>query len=197
MSGPRTLCVALGLVIALVLGGCGVAEDGSAEVADADDVPFGLLDEERDPVGGVAPGRGSVVDLYLYDPDEEQLAPVDDQLESTSLEDVLVALLDATPGDDPATRDLRSAIAETDVTIEAETDGGVAVIDLSEEFTDIGGTDQLIAIAQLVYTSTGRPGVGQVNFTLEGEPIEIPRGDGSITSGSVTRDDYRDLAPGT
>lgn len=79
--------------------------------------------------------------------------------------------------------------------IEAETSGGVAVIDLSEGFTDISGSDQLIAIAQLVYTSTGRPGVGQVTFTLEGEPIEIPRDDGSITSGSVTRDDYRDLAP--
>lgn len=196
MSRAWSIRIALAVAV-LALGSCGVADDGSAEIADPEDVPFGLLDEERAPVGGAAPGRGSVVDLYLYDPDAERLAPVRDQLESTSLEAVLVALLDATSEGEPETRDLRSAIAETDVIIDAETDGGVAVIDLSDEFTAISGSDQLIAIAQFVYTSTGRPGVGQVTFTLEGEPIEIPRGDGSITSGSVTRDDYRDLAPGS
>ncbi len=195
MSRLRMPFVALGVLLAMACTACGVAGDGPAEVADPEDVPFGLLDEERAPVGGPAPGRGSFVDLYLYDSDAERLASVRDQLESTSLEAVLVALLKATAEGDPETQDLRSAIAETDVIIEAETDGGVAVLDLSDEFTDIGGSDQLIAIAQLVYTSTGRPGVGQVTFTLEGEPIEIPRGDGSITRGSVTRDDYRDLAP--
>jgi spore germination protein GerM len=59
----------------------------------------------------------------------------------------------------------------------------------------LGGTEQLIALAEIVYTATARPGVGQVSFTLEGEPIEIPRGDGSLTSDAVTRGDYRELAP--
>jgi hypothetical protein len=35
--------------------------------------------------------------------------------------------------------------------------------------------------------------VGLVSFTLEGAPVDVPRGDGSVTSGAVSRDDYAEL----
>jgi spore germination protein GerM len=59
--------------------------------------------------------------------------------------------------------------------------------------TELGGDEQLLAVAQLVCTLTARPGVGPVSFTLEGAPVDVPTGDGSLTSGPVSRDDYADL----
>jgi len=102
--------------------------------------------------------------------------------------------LERDPRDIEETADLRSPLADANALDDAEVDGGVAVINLSEAFAEISGSDQLIAIAQLVLTATARPGVGQVAFTLGGTPIEVPRGDGSLTSGVVTRDGYRSLA---
>jgi spore germination protein GerM len=54
---------------------------------------------------------------------------------------------------------------------------GVATVDLvGEVFEDIpGGVEQRRAIAQIVLTLTQRPGVGQVRFTLDGEPLQVPK----------------------
>ena len=72
---------------------------------------------------------------------------------------------------------------------------GLATVDLDAAFGELAGTAQLVALAELVYTATGRPGVGQVVFSLDGQPIEVPRGDGSLTSEPLTRSDYPELAP--
>lgn len=45
-----------------------------------------------------------------------------------------------------------------------------------------------------LYTATARPSVGQVAFTLDGDPIEIPTGD-TLTSDSLIRGDYENFAP--
>lgn len=179
------------VVLVLVAGACGVRTDDSAVLEDPEDVPFGLLDDERVPVAAPERARGTGVELFFYDEDEERLATVRRQIEQPSLSDVLEELLD----ESPTSSNLRSAIADANATLDAEVSGGVAVIDISEELTDLSGSDQLIAIAQLVFTSTGRPGVGQVSFTLDGDPVEIPQGDGSLTSGTVTRGDYAGLRP--
>jgi spore germination protein GerM len=54
---------------------------------------------------------------------------------------------------------------------------GVATVDLvAELFEDIpGGVEQRRAIAQIVLTLTKRPSVGQVRFTLDGEPLAVPK----------------------
>jgi hypothetical protein len=54
---------------------------------------------------------------------------------------------------------------------------GVATVDLvGEVFEDIpGGVEQRRAVAQIVLTLTQRPGVGQVSFTLDGEPLQVPK----------------------
>ncbi|MGH9272128.1 MAG: hypothetical protein ACRDZ2_12740, partial [Ilumatobacteraceae bacterium] len=46
-----------------------------------------------------------------------------------------------------------------------------------------------------VLTLTRRPGIGQVQFSLEGEPLAVPGGDGVQTDPgeSVSRVDYADL----
>jgi spore germination protein GerM len=73
--------------------------------------------------------------------------------------------------------------------------GGTAIVDLSRPFTALSGSDQLLALAQIVFTLTSRPGIGQVQFTLGGAAIDIPRANGSLTPSPVSRDDYGPLSP--
>lgn len=182
------------VVVAALAAGCGVPTDGRAAEVDAEEVPFGLLDPNRQAATDPAPSGRVVVTVFLHSEEDEGLVPVSRRLSEPTLPAVL-AELERSPSDREAARGLRSPLAEVDAVADASVEAGVATIDLSEPFTGISGSDQLIAIAQLVFTATAQPGVGQVGFTLDGEQVEIPRGDGSLTSDVVTRADYAALAP--
>ena len=66
-------------------------------------------------------------------------------------------------------------------------------MDLLPEVSALPADEQLLAVAQIVCTLTGRPGVGQVSFTLQGARLAVPKGDGSLVSSPVARDDYAGL----
>ncbi len=193
---PRRLAPAVAslFLAGATLAGCGISAESSARSTPEEDVPFGLLDPDRTPVANPSPGGTVTVTVFLYDSDDEHLDPVERRLDSSDLGTIL-AVLGEEPSDAEPTTGLTSALADTDSIGAIEVSGGVASIDLDETFTDLDGSDQLVALAQIVYTATGRPGVGQVTFTLDGESIEIPTGDGSLTSGAVSREDYDTLAP--
>ena len=90
---------------------------------------------------------------------------------------------------------LRSALPDESRFPDVSVSRGTATVDLGRRFTALSGEDQVIALAQLVYTLTAQPGIGLVRFTLQGEPTEVPRANGSLTSGPVSRDDYATVAP--
>lgn len=186
----------MALVGMVALVSCGVPTETDADLAEPDGVPFGLLDEDRQPVTGGNPSGRATIEIYLYAEDRDMLVPVVRLVDRGSIA-AAITELERGSTDAESELDLRSPLTEVDAIDDVEINGGVATIDLSESFSDIRGSDQLIAIAQLVFTATARPGIGQVNFTQGGLPIEIPRGDGSLTGGTVTRDDYSTLAPPT
>jgi hypothetical protein len=92
---------------------------------------------------------------------------------------------------------IRSAITASDFAATEAAVGarGVARVDLTAGFAQISAADQALALAQVVCTLTSLPGVAQVLFTLDGEPVDIPRADGSLTNEPVSRLDYRVLLP--
>jgi spore germination protein GerM len=182
----RALLVATVLVVS---GACGVPTDDQARVAGPDEVPFGLLDPERQADAGDPPAGTTVAEVYLFADEEATLVPVARRVDGPALAATL-AELERDPTDAEAAAGLRSALADSDVIAGAGTSSETATVDLGEGFAAIGGAEQLVAISQIVFTATARPGVEQVTFTLDGRPIEIPRGDGSLTSGAVSRDDY-------
>jgi spore germination protein GerM len=55
--------------------------------------------------------------------------------------------------------------------------------------------EQLLALGQLVFTLTDQPGIGGVEFSLEGEPVDVPLADGTTQDGPVSRDDLPEVAP--
>lgn len=73
---------------------------------------------------------------------------------------------------------------------------GTAIIDLPTGIFDVVvGRDQRLFFAQLVLTIGQLGGIGPVQFTLAGEPISVPSGDGSQAE-TVTVDDYQSLLVG-
>jgi hypothetical protein len=178
-----------GTVLLLALGACGVQAERHAQVRNDDDVPFGLLNESEPPLlppsaGVASPG----VPLCFIREDELTVVPTGLRTPS-DLAEVVEALAEP-----PA--DLRSAFGEDRLVSDVTLDAGVAHVDLLPAVAALGGDEQLLAVAQLVCTLTGQPGVGPVAFTLDGASVDVPRGDGSLTSEPVSRDDYSDLLDG-
>jgi spore germination protein GerM len=190
----RHLAPLLGLIV--VLAACGVPTEDSARRTTRADVPFGLLDPDREPVSGASPAGRVAVEIYLYSENDERLVPVERRLDDAALRAVL-AELEIGPTVRESGADLVSALADADGIASVGSEGGVAAVDLTPAFADIGGSDQLIALAQIVFTATARPGIGQVAFTLDGEQVEVPRDDSTLAGGSVSRSDYRAFTPST
>lgn len=191
----RTARLAVAPVALLLAGACGVPTDSSAEVAGPDDVPFGLLDEGTTSTtspDGATPPTGPAISLCFVDGDSVvpvPRAPAD----LPGSPDDLVDVLAAGPTAVEAQRGLSSALPDPIPVLGTEVSGGVAEVDLDDTFADLSADRLLLAVAQIVCTLTSQPGVGQVGFTLEGERIEVPRQDGSLTRSPVTRDDYAEL----
>ena len=75
---------------------------------------------------------------------------------------------------------------------------GIATVDLPPTFiTDLPGTEQRLAVAQIVLSLTRRAGIGQISFTSDERPQSVPRGRGDLTEpgGNVACDDYANLLP--
>jgi spore germination protein GerM len=56
-----------------------------------------------------------------------------------------------------------------------------------------GRSDEVLGYAQVVLTLTSVPGVTSVHFLRRGQSLDVPRGDGSLTSTPLTRRDYASL----
>ena len=176
--------------------GCGVQTQDGARTVDREDVPFELL-ESGTTTSSAAPALprpdevvevcfldadGSLVPLLTVAPDDPSLAGI-------------VAVLAEPPATNVFGVPLTTAVAEPGL-LELARERGLALVDLDPSFTTMAADDQLAAIAQLVCTMTAQPGVGQIRFSLDGIPVEVPRGDGTLTAEPVVRSDYTLLLAG-
>lgn len=187
----RLRCVAaLAVTVATVsaLAACSTGPQRSATRIDPAEVPFNLL-EVPDAAEPLASGQS--VSVFLEH--EGGLVELDRAVDDDDLGSVLDALA-AGPTDDERVVGLSSALPPGQVG-EVSADRGVALVDLRDSFADLARADQVVAIAQIVFTLTGQPGIGRVSFTLEGESIELPRGDGALTTDALARDDFDEFAP--
>jgi spore germination protein GerM len=191
----RRAVLALVAAAAVLLAGCGVPPDDKATLAAPDSVPFDLLGQAPSVTATTLPfAQTEKATLFLVQ--GERLAPVQRELPApVSVESVLEALISG-PTTTEVQLGLRTALLTTPGLVNSGgVSGGIATIDLGQHFSEIAGRDQIVALAQIVSTVTGLPGVGRVRFTLDGNPVGILRGDGAVTTETVSRDDYATLAP--
>lgn len=178
----RRALVAAALVL---LAGCGVPTDSSPRALDPEAAPFGVLGEPTP-----APEGEGRVALYFVRGDRVVLQPRPVE-RSTTIRQLLDLLLEG-PTPEQVAAGTRSAIP-TDLRVEdVEVSGsGVAVVTLAVGDNQVGTPP--LGFAQIVATLTAPGRARSVRFRLDGEDLPVPRGDGSLTSDPLDRDDYADL----
>ena len=175
------------IVVAVVLTSCGIG--GEATPTRLDEV---VLPQESIPDEAPEEGGGPTTVVFFVRGDVVE--PVERSL-PTTLTSAVTGLLDG-PRETETSGGLRSAIPTGTSLRGASLDGEVATIDLSDGFTAVVGPEQVLAIAQIVYTATSIPEVLEVRLAIEGHPIDAARGDGSLAPGTVSRADYPGLFAG-
>lgn len=183
----RTLA---GVVVACVLvTACGVRSQDRPE-----HLPPALLPSDLRPSSSAAPEPPAVpsaalVPVYLVEGERLVLELV--PARRRAVQDALEALLRAGEAQGPR----RSAVPPGTVVERVQQRGDRLSIDLSTHFASVRGRDQLLAVAQLVWTATEFPPVRQVVLVVDGRQIELPIDEGAVSRGPAGRDEYRTLGP--
>ncbi|MGZ8764477.1 MAG: GerMN domain-containing protein [Acidimicrobiia bacterium] len=185
------IVVAIPFVVGLA--GCGIPEQGSAKPVDDDGVPYRLLDQNS---GGIADsGQLGARDAVIYLARDGRLLPTVRSLRPPMTLTRLVRSLGRGPTRPEVDAGIRTALPVEDTPTNVQVVRGTAMVDLPASFTNLSRADQVLALAQIVYTVTSQPGIGQVQFTLDGASTDIPRANRSLTGEPVSREDYFTLAP--
>ena len=193
--GLRTV-VAIALLAAATAtaAGCGVPRDHKPQALALADLPPALAPDAGQATTTTTAGALQV-DVVIFLARQDRTVRVVRTLATpVAVEDRLRALLSG-PTDAERATGIRTAIAPDATVLHATVTGGVADVDLSSSFVDLTGQEQILAVAQVVFTATETPGVSGVRFELAGERVAVPTGDGTLTDGPLTRSNFEALQP--
>jgi hypothetical protein len=180
----RALLAALAVLAVLSGGGCGVP---------LDDAPRNIGDA-RAPYRSGAPaaeGEGRAIERLCFVRTGRLVRVVRRvpaiRPPAQQLRDLL-----AGPTSEESIDGLSSALTTaTDVTMSLAS--GRATVDVGARSEQGLRSDDVLAFGQIVCTLTSQLQVGTVSFTSGGEPLGVPRADGSLADGPVTIADYVQL----
>lgn len=173
-------------VLALSLS-CGIPEDRNPDV-----VPGGAIGPALGPIPGAAASAPAGEGVTVFFVRNGQLVPSGRAGRRGDVNAALQSLLSG-PSEQELTAGLRTAITgAADVRL-LGVEGATAHVDLAGPFVAIAGQEQILAVAQVVLTATFVAGVTEVRFTLAGQPVDVPRGDGTLSPGPLTTLDYASL----
>jgi spore germination protein GerM len=187
MRSRRIGLAALPLV--LLLGGCGSSTQSQPEKLGHNAVPFGLL---AGPTTTVSPTTVPLrqYPFVVYFMGRDGVVPV---VRTGNMppdpSEIGVALL-AGPTREEVQVGMRSAIPKRSVGRFGKVAQRTVTIDLEATFIEVSGPTQKLALTQIVFTMTSLPGVKQVRFLLNGEPVTVPRANGTLTRAPLRRADY-------
>ena len=185
----RVFCLALA---ALVFSSCGVGAEQSPQKLDPRSVPFGLLAPATSTTTTTQVAESTV---FVYLQGSQRLVRVARTVPSPTDIPAVLKELDAGPTAAESGQGMTSPISSAAPLKLLSFRAGVASIDAPPSFEALGGQDQIVAAAQLVFTLTGLPGVSGVDFLVGGQPTQVPTAGGSLSQGPLTRADYGSLGP--
>jgi spore germination protein GerM len=70
---------------------------------------------------------------------------------------------------------------------------GLAVVQVSPRVGTLDFPEKVRFAGQVVLTLTELPGVGQVQFEVDGDPLDLPEGDGGLPDGPLARESFENL----
>ena len=179
------------LAASCIAAACGIPSDGTAHPLPAGAIPSVIPPTTAATIPASPGSEGGVI--FLSDGDQLVAVATLDPVTSPT-----AALTDLLQWPQRASGRYRSAINErTRLLAPVYVEGGVAIVSLSAEFVDVAARQELIAVAQVVFTATAVAGVRAVRFVVDGNALEVPRGDGRLVTRPVGRDDYPRLLAGS
>ncbi|WP_433204010.1 GerMN domain-containing protein [Dactylosporangium sp. CS-047395] len=172
------------LPIVLAAGGCGVPTDRDPRPIE----PSVTIGSYEGPMANPSPGA-FVERLYLVR--DNQLVPVDRRVSALPSPQRHVEDLVTGPTPQERAADLDSALAGTSYITGVQLRNGTAVVGLAVD--NPIRNDETLAYGQIVCTLAARADIVGVRFAKDGRTIEVPRGDGALTSDLLTDADYQSL----
>lgn len=178
----------LALLMVLGVAGCGVTIESHPRGVEPPPGPFaGLVSAQPSAPATAASGS---IDETLYFVRDGKLVAVTRHVDRAATVAEAVAALQAGPTETERGTGLSTSLAGPGVVTAITVNGDQASIALTAPVDGGSRADETLAYAQLVCTLTARPDIHSVVFTSDGQPIGVPRGDGSLSPGPLTAADY-------
>jgi spore germination protein GerM len=202
---------------ALLLAACGLPNDDAYTAIQPDDLPFGISDTTTTstttttlppatttttaPQATTTTTTIPTQPVSLYFVLNGRLQPVVRSLPVPILAQTVLDKLEAGPLEQDLPAGVRSAVPQNSLGT-VMVSGGVATVDLAPNFVQpttgteqppVPNVDQPLAFGEIVLTLTSLPGIGQVRFTVGGQPQGALAADGSLVDGPVSADNYASL----
>jgi hypothetical protein len=178
--------VVVGLVVLSTMA-CGVPAEDDPRPIEA--TTAGASSAPAQPAGD---GSGLAVETLYFVRDRSLVAVRRAGSRPPSVENQLEHLL-AGPTDTEHDSGLSSALTGLGITARARVDGTAAVVDVGSRPDRAGRSDEVLAYGQIVCTLTARPDIETVIFHYEGQPVDVPRADGSLGRRPLAAADYASL----
>ncbi len=191
---PSPIATLVAGVVALVAAaGCSAPVDSGPKTLRAASIPAALRSPSSTTSTSVPSGESEEVTVYYIQGD--RLAPVKRLVSPPVTVEKVLQKLFAGPTTAEAVGGMRSAISpDTDI-LGAPIEARIATVNVSKNFAFGLPTDQIMAVAQVVFTAVEIPGVTGVLFAENGRRQEVPEGDGSSTSAPLGRASYPQVTP--
>ncbi|MEV6932256.1 hypothetical protein AB0M46_48275 [Dactylosporangium sp. NPDC051485] len=174
------------LLLCLTLAGCGVPTESTPRPVE----PSVTIGSYEGPMGAPPGSPGTAVErLFLVR--DDQLVAVDRRVEAVP--GPAQQLQDLVAGPTAVERDngLDSALIGPAFITGVEVRDGTALVGLAGD--NMIRNDEILAFGQIVCTLAARADVVAVRFVRGSRPMEVPRGDGALTSDPLTEADYASL----
>jgi spore germination protein GerM len=191
----RRAAIAVALALGLGSAACGVQADGHPRTLASANVPYGLLEGAPSTTTPARPVRTDTLPVFAYFVRAGRLQATVRRVTAPLTVQKSLAELLLGPAESEAAEGVRTAINPASGVQAKRLDPTTFLIDLSPEFAQGPTSEQVLGLAQIVFTATEVPGITGVRFTLDGAPVEVPTPSGTLTSGPLTRDDFADLGP--
>ncbi|KUL22814.1 GerMN domain-containing protein [Actinoplanes awajinensis] len=187
MTGARPIAVAV-VALCLALTGCGVpAQDEPHEVA----LPRRPLTDASSTVVSADPvGQAAQVLCLVH---EGRLAQSVRRADAALSPQGQLDALAAGPTEAEQAQGLSSALAGLSLVLATPPVAAAVTVEVTEADEGAARSDEILAYGQIVCTLTSRADVSSVAFTRGGQPLRVPRGDGTLTEQPLGAEDYQDL----